>query len=166
MGTPAFPSTIMKAYPKFALMIGVSTVVMFGLMYLNTYSGDHVFLSETRVYMAVIMGATMGLLMMAFMHGMYKDRKMNALIVGTCVAVLGLALWLVRSQRLVEDVAWMKGMIPHHSIAILTSERAQLSDARVRGLAKRIVNAQRSEIEEMKGLIRDIESKGQAERAE
>ena len=166
MGTLAFLSPIMKAYPKFVFMIGVSTVVMFGLMYLNTYSFDHVFLSETRVYMAIIMGATMALLMMAFMHGMYQHRKLNALIVGTCVAVFGLALWLVRSQRSVEDVAWMKGMIPHHSIAILTSERAQLSDTRVRELAKRIVDAQRSEIEEMKGLIRDIESKGRSERAE
>ncbi len=73
--------------------------------------------------------------------------------------VFALALWLVRSQATVEDVSWMKAMIPHHSIAILTSERAHISDPRVRKLADQIIEAQRKEIGEMKALIDELEKK-------
>ncbi len=142
-----------------AAMIATSTVVMFGLMYLNTYALDHVFFSETRFYMAFVMGAAMAVIMLLFMLNMYKNSKVNmAIIIGSIVIFAG-ALWLVRSQTTVEDVSWMKAMIPHHSIAILTSERANISDPRVRKLADRIIEAQRKEIDEMKALIKDLESK-------
>lgn len=62
----------MHAYPRFAAMIVTSTLVMFGLMYLNTYQLDHVFFSETRTYMALVMGAAMAVIMLAYMMGMYK----------------------------------------------------------------------------------------------
>ncbi len=137
-------------------MIVTSTVVMFVLMYLNTYSLDHIYWSETRAYMALVMGATMAVVMLGFMLGMYTSRRMNLGILLGSVAVFALALYLVRSQDTVEDVAWMKAMIPHHSIAILTSERANISDPRVRKLADEIIGAQRREIDEMKTLIQDL----------
>ncbi len=118
-------------------MIATSTVVMFGLMYLNTYETDHVFFSETRAYMALVMGATMAVVMLGFMLGMYTDRRVNLGIVIGSAVVFAVALWLVRSQETVEDVSWMKAMIPHHSIAILTSERAHISDPRVREACRR-----------------------------
>ena len=110
-------------YRRFLLMIATSTAVMFGLMYLNTYALDHVRWSQTRFWMAFVMGAAMAIVMLAFMLGMYRDRKKNLLIFGVSAAVFAGALGLVRSQATVGDVAWMKAMIPHHSIAILTSER-------------------------------------------
>jgi uncharacterized protein (DUF305 family) len=128
-------------------------------MYLNTYQLDHVFFSETRAYMALVMGATMSIIMLAFMLGMYTDTRANVAIFAGSIAVFALALWLVRSQATIEDVAWMKAMIPHHSIAILTSERAHISDPRGRDLAKRIIDSQRREIDEMKTLIRDLEQR-------
>jgi hypothetical protein len=128
----------MNGYGRFGAMIGTSTVVMFGLMYLNTYQLDHVFFSETRAYMALVMGATMAVVMLAYMLGMYRNQRANLAIFGGSVAVFAIALWLVRSQATVTDVAWMKAMIPHHSIAILTSERANLSDPRARKLADQI----------------------------
>ena len=88
----------MSKYARFGLMIATSTVVMFGLMYLNTYRFDHVFFSETRVYMAFVMGATMGVIMLLFMLGMYDNKKLNAGILIGSVAVFAAALWLVRSQ--------------------------------------------------------------------
>ncbi len=145
-------------YPKFFLMIGTSTLVMFGLMYLNTYALDHLFFSETRAYMALLMGAVMGFIMLLFMLGMYKNKLLNLAILGACCAVFAICLWLVRSQATVADVSWMRAMIPHHSIAILTSERANISDPRVRELADGIIEAQRKEIAEMKSLIKDLES--------
>ncbi|WP_037201834.1 DUF305 domain-containing protein [Rhodopirellula baltica] len=144
-------------YRTFAAMIATSSVVMLGLMYLNTYSLDHVFWSETRFYMAILMGATMAIVMLAFMFGMYKNKKANiGIFVGSAI-VFATSLFLVRSQQTVDDVSWMKAMIPHHSIAILTSERANISDPRVRKLADEIIEAQRKEIAEMKLLIAELE---------
>jgi uncharacterized protein (DUF305 family) len=82
-----------------------------------------------------------------------------AIFLGSAV-VLVLALWLVRSQATVEQVSYMKAMIPHHSIAILTSERAHITDPRVRKLADQIIETQRKEILEMKALIQELENKG------
>ncbi|CAN5907243.1 DUF305 domain-containing protein [soil metagenome] len=147
------------SYKRFAAMIITSTVVMFGLMYLNTYALSHVYFSETRAYMALLMGATMALIMLGFMLGMYKNRRTNTVIFVGSVAVFAVSLWLVRSQETVGDVAWMEARIPHHSIAILTSERAKISYPRVRELADEIIKTQREEIAEMKMLIRDLETK-------
>jgi len=147
----------MKPYARFGAMIATSTLVMFGLMYLNTYALDHVFFSETRAYMAVLMGATMAVVMLAFMWRMYENATANAGILAAGAVLFAASLWLVRSQDTVEDVSWMRAMIPHHSIAILTSERAHISDPRVRKLATDIIAAQRREIAEMQALIRELD---------
>ena len=149
----------MNKYRQFGAMIATSTIIMFGLMYLNTFQLDHVFFSETRAFMALIMGATMAVIMLGFMHGMYNDARLNTAITVGSVVVFALALWLVRSQATVGDVAYMRAMIPHHSIAILTSERARITDPRVRALADGIIAAQKKEIGEMKALILDLEKK-------
>lgn len=144
-------------YSTFAQMIVVGTLIMFGLMYLNTYSIDHVFFSETRAFMALIMGATMTFVMLGFMWKMYPNKSLNiAILLGSAV-VFALSLWLVRSQVTVDDKAYMRAMIPHHSIAILTSERANITDARVRNLADGIIATQKKEIAQMKAYIEDIE---------
>ena len=151
------------SYGRFAAMIATSTVVMYGLMYLNTYALDHVFFSQTRMWMALYMGAVMAIVMLAFMLGMYASKAINAAIfVGAAIA-FAVSLYLVRSQDTVGDVAWMKAMIPHHSIAIMTSERANISDPRVRALADAIIEAQRGEIAEMTRYIADIEANGDAQ---
>ena len=146
------------SYTRFAAMIATSTVVMFGLMYLNTYALDHVFWSQTRAWMALLMGAVMAVVMIGFMWGMYANRTVNIAIVAGAAVVFALSLYLVRSQATVDDVSWMEAMIPHHSIAILTSERANISDPRVRELADGIIETQRKEIAEMKQLIADLEN--------
>ena len=143
-------------YGRFLAMIATSTVLMFVLMYLNTYSIDHVFFSQTRLWMAFVMGAVMALVMLGFMWSMYRNVGLNVAIVGVSVLVFAVALWLVRSQATVDDVSYMRAMIPHHSIAIMTSERAHIRDPRTRKLAKGIIEAQRREIAQMKYLIDDI----------
>jgi len=149
-------------YGRFFAMIATSTVVMFGLMYLNTYALDHIFFSQTRMWMAIYMGAVMAIIMLAFMLGMYSNKRVNLAIFAGAALAFALSLWLVRSQETVDDLAWMRAMIPHHSIAILTSERADISDPRVRALADAIIEAQLSEIAEMKSYIADIEVNGEA----
>ncbi|UEM21359.1 DUF305 domain-containing protein [Skermanella mucosa] len=147
------------SYWRFAAMIATSTVVMYGLMYLNTYSFEHIFWSETRAWMALVMGATMSVIMLGYMLGMYRKRAVNLAIFGGAIMVFAFALWIVRSQATVDDVEYMRAMIPHHSIAILTSERAQITDPRVRELADEIIEAQEREIAEMKYLAADLEAR-------
>lgn len=149
----------MPKYLKFFAMVATSTVVMFGLMYLNTYAMDHIFFSETRAYMALYMGAVMAVVMLLFMWSMYPGRTAKFAVLGVSGLVFVVALWLVRSQATVDQVSWMKAMIPHHSIAILTSERATITDPRVRELADGIIQAQREEIDQMKALVKELEDK-------
>jgi hypothetical protein len=153
------------SYPRFAAMIATSTLVMFGLMYLNTYAWSHLEYSQTRTWMAVVMGAAMALIMIGFMWGMYKNRRVNIGITIGAVAIFAGALWLVRSQATVSDISYMKAMIPHHSIAIMTSERAHIRDPEVRRLADRIIDAQVREIAEMKRLIARLEAHPPADNA-
>jgi len=145
-------------YSRFVAMIATSTVVMFGLMYLNTYSLEHVWFSQTRLWMALVMGSTMALIMLGFMLNMYKSAPANVTIVLASCAAFALSLWLVRSQATVDDVSYMKAMIPHHSIAIMTSERAHIRDPRVRKLADGIIRTQQKEIAEMEALIGELQS--------
>ena len=145
------------SYARFAAMIATSTAVMFALMYSTVYTIDHVWWSQTKFWMALYMGAAMAVIMLAFMLKMYENRTVNLAIFGGSAVVFAVALFFARSQRTVDDVAWMKAMIPHHSIAVLTSERAQISDPRVRQLADEIIQAQRREIAEMEALIDSLE---------
>lgn len=149
-----------SSYWRFAAMIVTSMVVMYAFMYLNTYQIAHVRWSETRIFMTFIMGAAMAVIMLSFMQGMYSNKKVNLAIYIGSIVVFVLALFLVRSQVTVDDSAYMSAMIPHHSIAILTSENAQIQDLRVRELADGISETQRREIKEMDWLLNDIRQNG------
>ena len=152
-----------KMYLTFAAMVATSTVAMFLLTYTNAVTWSHMTFSEERVYMALLMGSVMAIIMLGFMwRMMYKNVKLNIVVIVVALTLGLTALSLSRSQALVEDQAYMKGMIPHHSIAILTSERADLDDVRVRELADEIAEAQKKEIAEMKWLLKDIEQNGAA----
>ncbi len=148
----------MHAYRNFLLMIVTAAVVMFCLTYIDTYQFSHVWFSQTRLFMTFIMAGSMALVMLFFMRHMYTNRAANTAVVIGSIGLMALGLWLVRSQATVDDIAWMKAMIPHHSIAILTSERARIADPRVRKLADGIIETQRREIAEMESLIGDMES--------
>ena len=152
----------MGKYTRFLVMIAASTAVMYALMYFNTYSWDHVYPSETRAWMALYMGGAMAIVMMAFMLKMYDKRAKTAAVLAGAALVFAGSLYFVRSQATVSDQSWQRGMIPHHSIAILVSERANIEDVRVRKLADEIIKAQRREIKEMQWLIGDIEANGKA----
>lgn len=152
-----------KKYLRFFAMIGTSMVVMFFLMYLHSYQIiNHAWFSETRLFMTLIMGGAMMIVMLSFMQDMYKNSRVNMFIFTGAAILLLISVWLVRSQVTVTGVDYMEGMIPHHSIAILTSERAKISDPRVRELADKIIAAQRREIKEMEWLIKDIKTNGVA----
>lgn len=148
-----------NSYTKFILMLAASFIAMYITMYLNTYQIDHVYFSLTRFYMSCMGIATMAVIMWFFMRKMYQNKKKNiAILLGSLVLFVG-ALGLVRAQSpIIGDILWMKAMIPHHSIAILTSERAEIKDPEVRKLADEIIKAQKKEIAEMKQYIKRLEA--------
>ncbi|MCL8008668.1 DUF305 domain-containing protein [Gelidibacter japonicus] len=147
-------------YTKFILMLVASFIAMYITMYLNTYAIDHVYFSLTRFYMTCLGISAMAVIMWVFMRKMYQNRKKNiAILLGSLILFVG-ALGLVRAQSpVVGDLLWLKAMIPHHSIAILTSSRADIEDPEVRKLADEIIEAQEREIAEMKAIIKRLENK-------
>jgi len=156
---------VRSMYLRFGAMIATAMVVMYATMFVGTYAWDHVTFSESRVYMALTMGGTMGLVMIAWMLNMYRSTKANVGVVLASLLLLGTGVFLDRSQTTVQDEGWMSSMIPHHSLAITRSERAEITDVRVCELAREISEAQRREILEMQWLLDDIEENGEARTA-
>ncbi len=129
-------------YKTFILMLILSFFMMYAVMYLNVDQLDHIYLNITRLYMTLLMVSLM-----------YKNKKLNTIIVLSSIAVFTLALIGVRTQTPIGDVQYMKEMIPHHSIAIMTSKNAHLKDPEVKKLAQSIIDAQEKEIAEMKRIL-------------
>lgn len=146
-----------QPYTKLVLMLAASFVAMYITMYLNTYETDHVYFSLTRFYMSILGITCMAIIMFLFMRSMYKNAKKNTAVVLGSIGLFVGALFLVRAQEPIGDVLWMKAMIPHHSIAILTSERAHIKDPEVKKLAEGIIETQKKEIAEMKALISKLQ---------
>jgi hypothetical protein len=155
----------LRSYLRFGAMIVTAMAVMYALTYVNTFQLAHVRWSEMRAYMVLIMGAAMAVVMLLYMLTMYRNWRINAMILGASVVLFALGVYLVRSETTIQDRSYMSAMIPHHSIAILTSERSEISDVRVCELAVEIIEAQRREIDEMGWLIEDIGRNGLAETA-
>jgi hypothetical protein len=151
-----------KMYLRFAAMIVTGMVVMYWVMFVGSYEWSHIRFSQSRVFMALVMGGTMGLVMLGWMLNMYKNTKANIAIIVVSLVLMGLGTFLDRSQSTVGDVSFMKAMIPHHSLAITRSERFDVDDYRVCELAVEISEAQRREIDEMDWLIEDIQENGAA----
>jgi uncharacterized protein (DUF305 family) len=146
-------------YTKFVLMLICSACSMYVTMYFNTYELSHVFFSWTRLYMTLIGIGGMAIIMFLFMRGMYTNSKKNVAILIGSIALMALSTFLVRQQIPIDDVKWMRAMIPHHSIAVLTSSRADLKDPEVKKLAEEIIQAQEREIAEMKKMIKRLKRK-------
>lgn len=145
---------------RFAAMIATSTVIMFFLMHQLVYSAEHLTFSLNRLLSALIMGAVMTIVMLGFMWKMYEGPATKIAVLAVAVVAASALLAANRSQALVGDTAFMRAMIPHHSIAINNARKASISDPRVRELADQIITSQVREIAEMKALIRDIETNG------
>jgi hypothetical protein len=154
------------SWGRFAGMIATSTVIMFFLMYQLIYSADHALFSVNRLIASLVMGCVMAVVMLGFMWSMYHGTGIKVGVVAGA-AIMGLVLLAAnRSQTVINDVRFMKSMIPHHSIAINNARKASISDPRVRELADEIIAAQVREIALMKLLLEDIGRNGERGEAE
>jgi len=128
-------------------------------MFLNVAEIDHIYNSLTRFYMTTLMIAAMAISMLLFMWKMYPNNKMNLGIIAFAAISFFGTLYLLRTQTPINDVQWMKAMIPHHSSAIMTSSKVGFKDAEVQELADDIIIAQEKEIKQMKEMINRLENK-------
>ena len=138
-------------------MMVVSFIIMYAVMFLNADILEHVMLSNTRTYMTILMVAPMAVSMLLFMWKMYKNKTLNIILISCSVLLFLSTLFMLRNQSLIADVQWMKAMIPHHSSAIMVSQKANLKDPEVRKLAEEIIKAQKKEIAEMEAMIKRLE---------
>jgi hypothetical protein len=150
----------MMGWGRFAGMIAVSNAIMFPLVYQLVYEADHVLFSVNRLLASLAMGCVMTAVMLAFMWKMYRGQTKKVVVLTMSLASAALLIAINRSQTLVGDTAFMRAMIPHHSIAINNASRARITDPRVRELADGIIERKTREIAEMKRLIADIEVNG------
>lgn len=146
-------------YTTFLQMLICSAVSMYITMYFNTYEFSHVYFSWTRMYMTFIGIGGMSIIMFLFMKKMYKNKLKNTAIILGSLTLMAVSTYLVREQKPIDDLKWLRAMIPHHSIAVLTSSRADIKDPAVKKLSQDIIKAQEKEIAEMKEMIERLENK-------
>ena len=143
-------------YLRLAVMIALSFISMYMLMYSMVNTLGDVYNSLNQVYMAGLMTAPMVVIELVLMSAMYKNRKLNSLIIaGSCVAGIAFFL-LIRQQTAISDRQFLRSMIPHHSGAILMCDEASLQDQRIRELCKTIVAGQQQEIDQMRAILADL----------
>lgn len=141
------------SYGKFGLMMAISFFIMYGTMFLNVSEFSHIYLSVNRLYMSLLMVSPMAVVMMGLMGGMYKNKKLNWGIIAGGIVVFILAFIGLRTQAFIGNHQYMRGMIPHHSSAIMTSSHAEINNAEVKQLSQDIIEAQEREIALMKKLL-------------
>ena len=142
-----------KSYGKLALALAISLVVMFLLTMSMIRTSDHFYLNLSNFYMALVMVAPMGLIMLAVMWAMFGNTRLNvALLAGFLVLWFG-AWALGRTETFVGNEQFLKSMIPHHSRAILVCQEAHITDPEIEKLCQQIVKTQKQEIAQMKRIL-------------
>lgn len=145
-------------YRRLALMIAVSFVAMYILMYAMVNAPGNVYNSLNQAYMAGLMTASMVIIELGMMWGMYKERKLNLALLTAGAAVLLLCWVGIRRQVAIGDAQFLRSMIPHHAGAILMCQQAPIRDPRIVALCNGpggIIESQQAEIRQMEEILRD-----------
>jgi uncharacterized protein (DUF305 family) len=108
--------------------------------------------------MAILMVAPMAVVMLLMMGNMYPNKKLNTTIIISSLVLFAVILAALRTQTPVNDLQYMKAMIPHHSSAIMVSKHANITDPEVRKLADSIIASQEEEIAQMEAIIERMEN--------
>lgn len=137
-------------YSRFAIMIGLSFVAMYLLMYAMVNALPNVFNNVNQFYMAGLMAAPMAIIEILLMHSMYPNKKLNGIVLGVSVLALAFFWAGIRNQIGVGDTQFVRSMIPHHSGAILMCNEANIQDAELKTLCGNIAKSQQEEIDQMK----------------
>ncbi|BCT93885.1 hypothetical protein LYSHEL_29120 [Lysobacter helvus] len=143
-------------YVRLLVMMGLSFLAMYALMYAMVDRLGNVYGSVNQAWMAGLMAAPMLVIELLVMWGMYPDKKRNALLVSIGVVAMIVFWALIRQQAAVTERQFLRSMIPHHAGAILMCEERKGRDgAEVQALCAEILASQRDEIRRMKALLGD-----------
>lgn len=140
-------------YRALAVELAAHFVVMYFVMYTMIATVAHFRFNLNNVYMTLMMVSPMAVLMLVTMRSMYPSRRRNLAVGAAAVAVFGASFAAMRTQAAVGDAELIRGMIPHHSGAILMCEQASLTDPELVRLCGEIVQAQRREIAQMQAIL-------------
>lgn len=140
-------------YGKLALTLSINAVLMFLIGYVMIDRLDHFYANINAVYMTLLMVAPMAILMLLVMRSMFPNVRLNvALHAGFALLFIGVFL-LTRTQTPVDDIQFLRSMIPHHSSAILMCEQSSITNPEIVALCDEIVQSQREEIEQMQAIL-------------
>lgn len=158
-GQQAHGHTSASPYLMLGINMALSLIVMYVVMF-SMIDGIRDFRNNLNMlYMAVTMWAPMGVLMLATMPGMYPRKHLNTVLHLVFISLTIASFAATRAQAFVDDREFVDSMVPHHSGAILMCREAELRDAELLKLCGEIIQAQRSEIEQMhriKARLKDI----------
>jgi len=140
-------------YAKLAIALAVSLLLMFVLTMSMVRTLDHFYLNLSNFYMALIMVAPMGIVMLLVMRAMFDSKRLNVVLLVSFATLFGGALALGRTETFVGNEQFLKSMIPHHSRAILVCEESSITDPEIGRLCEEIVKTQRDEIRQMKEIL-------------
>jgi Domain of unknown function (DUF305) len=142
-----------RHYVHLAIMIALSFISMYALMYALVDRFANVYSNLNQFYMAGLMTAPMVVIELALMGSMYKNKTGNIAIVAISVVALGAFFLGIRQQAAIDDKSFLRSMIPHHAGAILMCERAPIQDAEIKKLCSEIISSQQREIDQMKSML-------------
>nr|WP_294921705.1 DUF305 domain-containing protein [uncultured Flavobacterium sp.] len=148
-----------KMYKKLALMIVLSFISMYVLMYSMVDIFANVIPNINQFYMAALMTMPMLIIEIIVMGSMYMNKKWNLVLLTTGSLAAILFFSCIRQQATVDDKQFLKSMIPHHAAAILMAQKASLQDPEVSQLAQDIIKAQQNEIAQMKAKLKEMKKK-------
>lgn len=143
----------MKMYAKLGIALALSYVAMFLLSMSMIREFDHFSLSGSNAWMALVMVAPMGLIMLGVMWAMFQNKALNAGLALVFLAVFAGSWYLGRQEAGVGNEQFLKSMIPHHSRAILVCQEANITDPEIVELCDAIVQTQKEEIAQMKDIL-------------
>jgi uncharacterized protein (DUF305 family) len=140
-------------YVNFAVMLAISAIFMYGLMYLMIDQVSRFHFNLNTLYMTLAMLAPMLVVMLYMMRDMYPNHRLNAALYGLSVVVFFGSIALVRTQTTIDDKEFLRSMIPHHSGAVLMCQKARLTDPEIINLCGSIIKSQKREIAEMEAIL-------------
>lgn len=144
----------MKPYITLLIALSISYIVMFAIMFSRVNEWSNLFLSLNQVYMTGLMISAMLIIMLVIMGSMFKNKKLNIMLLGLGTALI-LTFWtLVRTQAGVGNQQFLRSMIPHHAAAILVCQQSSITNPRIKELCTEIVRTQKEEIQIMKELMK------------
>lgn len=149
-------------YSLWFMMLSSFFIQFIVMSLIMTNSATNITFSMGKFYMSCIMALLMGVIEvgmndyhMLYFSSIYHLSLSYYLSLGFALAAF---VYLYRNQMYIDDADYLKEMIEHHSMAVLTSDQIleKTRSERVQKLAENILSTQEAEIKYMKQLVETV----------